>query len=110
MIDISGVGSPAAAADTSEARQRLRQAVRQLEGIFVQQLFQAMRETVPKDGITDGGAGEQMFTGMLDERLAGLVPAQWDHDGLSDAILRQLQPHAAADDAAAHAPAAPTRP
>ncbi len=92
MSDITGVGSSAAGADAPSEQRRLRDAVGQLEGLFVQQLFQAMRETVPKDGLTDGGAGEQMFTSMLDEKLSAMVPASWDHDGLSDAIMRQLKP------------------
>ncbi|MBI1809965.1 MAG: chemotaxis protein chel, partial [Gemmatimonadetes bacterium] len=37
---------------------RLRKTAKQLEGVFVQQLFKAMRETVPKDGVTGGGSGE----------------------------------------------------
>lgn len=69
---------------------RLTTAVRQLEGVFVQQLFSAMRETVPTDGITSGGSGEQMFTSLMDQHLSELVPAKWDTD-LGAALLRQFQ-------------------
>ena len=55
----------------------------------MEQLFKAMRETVPQDGLLDGGAGEEMFTGLMDQHLAGLVPERWD-SGLGAAIYRQL--------------------
>jgi flagellar protein FlgJ len=67
--------------------------MRQLEGVFVQELFKAMRATVPDEGVISGGSAEQMFTGMLDERLAALVPAAWQHAGLEEALLRQFRGH-----------------
>lgn len=75
---------------TADDAARLRASVRQLEGVFVQQLFKAMRETVPSEGMFSGGAGEEMFNGMLDEHLAELVPAQWNSP-LGAALLRELQ-------------------
>ncbi len=69
---------------------RLRDAVQQLEGVFVEQLFKAMRATVPEEGITGGGAGEEMFTGLMDQHLAERVPGSWDR-GLAEALTRQLQ-------------------
>jgi flagellar protein FlgJ len=69
---------------------RLRDAVTQLEGVFVEQLFKAMRATVPEDGLTSGGAGEEMFTGLMDQHLAASVPTSWDRS-LADALTRQLQ-------------------
>jgi peptidoglycan hydrolase FlgJ len=84
--------NPAAAAPnvTSTDDQRLRAVAKQLEGVFVQQLFKAMRETVPKDGVTDGGAGEEIFTGMMDETMATHVPEQWDR-GIGESLYRQLR-------------------
>ena len=69
---------------------RLRKATKQLEGVFVEQLFKAMRATVPEDGIMNGGSGEEMFTGMLDEHLATLTPGEWKND-LSEALYRQMR-------------------
>ena len=79
MTRIQGpaVSAPTAQSGTPE-EQRLRAVAKQLEGVFVQELFKAMRETVPKDGFTDGGAGESLFTGMMDERIAMHVPERWD--------------------------------
>ena len=81
-------GAPQTALAANEAR--LRKAAKQLEGVFVEQLFKAMRATVPENGITDGGSGEEMFTGMLDEHLATLTPGEWRSD-LSEALYRQMR-------------------
>lgn len=71
--------------------ERLRDVVKSLEGVFVEQLFKAMRETVPTDGLTGGGSGEEMFSGMLDQHLAAAVPGQLQ-SGLGESLLAQLRP------------------
>jgi Rod binding domain-containing protein len=48
-----------------------------------------MRETVPEGGALDGGAGEEIFSGLLDSRIAELAAAQ-QHGGVGDALYRQL--------------------
>ena len=64
--------------------------MRQLEAVFVQQLFKAMRETVPDEG-QSGGSGEALFTGMLDEKLAESVPDAWSGSGLESAMMREFR-------------------
>lgn len=83
------IGSAAPVAVSSPV-DRLRQAARQLEGVFVTQLFHAMRATVPEGGALDGGSGEAMFRDMLDEHMADQAPARW-HDGLTTALVAQLR-------------------
>lgn len=63
----------------TRADPRLAQSAQQLEGLFVRQLFAAMRETIPQDGVLSGGPGEAMFTAMMHEHLADLAPARWTH-------------------------------
>ncbi|MEP7347564.1 MAG: rod-binding protein [Gemmatimonadaceae bacterium] len=90
---IQGLSPLAALPDvvgTSTEDARLQKVARQLEGVFVQQLFKAMRETVPQDGAVDGGSGEQMFTSMMDEKLADQLPGQWHH-GIGEGLIRQLR-------------------
>jgi len=70
--------------------ERLRQTARQLEGVFVEQLFKAMRETVPPGGLIDGGTGEEVFHSLLDAELSGEVPAQWK-SALGEALYRRLR-------------------
>jgi peptidoglycan hydrolase FlgJ len=69
---------------------RLRTTAKQLEGVFVEQLFKAMRETVPTGGVVDGGAGEEVFHSLLDQHLSTQLPGSGDR-GLSAAIYRQLR-------------------
>jgi peptidoglycan hydrolase FlgJ len=92
---------------TDEAR--LRKTAGQLEGVFVQQLFKAMRDTVPQDeGAIGAGTGEDMFTGLMDQHLAADTPTQWAH-GLAEAAYKQLR--AALPTAAQSAtPASPASP
>jgi flagellar protein FlgJ len=71
-------------------QRRLTDAVRQLEGVFVEQLFKAMRNTVPDDGIVSGGAGEAMFTSLMDQQLADVAAGQWSST-IREALLREFQ-------------------
>lgn len=71
---------------------RLKDSAGKLEGLFVEQLFKAMRETVPQDGLTDGGQGEEIFSGLFDQQLADQVPSQW-HRGIASALVRELGDH-----------------
>lgn len=89
-----GPGAPATGGGVSPAgdEARLREAARQMEGVFVQEMFKAMRETVPQDGILSASAGEDMFRSMFDEHVAMQLPAQLDDErGLSAALYRQLR-------------------
>jgi flagellar protein FlgJ len=87
MNALPGLGAtpPLAPADA-----KLRDVARQLEGVFVGELYKAMRTTVPTDGFAGGGVGEELFTSMMDERVAADTPQKWHH-GLADALLRQLR-------------------
>jgi Rod binding domain-containing protein len=49
-----------------------------------------MRETVPEGGALDGGAGEEVFSSMLDERMSELAASRQEH-GLGAALFRQLR-------------------
>ena len=68
---------------------RLARTAKQLEGVFVQQLYKAMRDTVPEGGIGSGGAGEDTFTSLMDQHIAEQTPGKWHH-GLAGAIERVL--------------------
>jgi flagellar protein FlgJ len=104
MIDrLQGGGRTNASAPTpprSAREQRdatLLKTASQLEGMFVQQLYKAMRETVPQqEGIVSGGAGEDIFTGLLDQHLAAETPKQWER-GIAQALYRQLRRGTPAD-------------
>ncbi len=90
-MNISEIRStPAGRALAASPEEKLRAVARQLEGAFVEQLFKAMRETVPEGGLTHGGGGEEIFSGLMDQQLAAEVPGEWRH-GLGAALVRQLR-------------------
>lgn len=69
---------------------KLQQVVNDLQGVFVQQLYMAMRAATPQDeGIVSGGTGEEIFTSLMDQHLAAETPKHWER-GLSEALYRQL--------------------
>jgi flagellar protein FlgJ len=82
---VGAIGRPAAADD----RARVRKLAQDLEGVFLDQLFKAMRQSVPQDGAIGSAPGQEMFTEMFDERMA-TEAARHMSRGLGDALYRQL--------------------
>lgn len=68
---------------------RLRRACQDLEGVFLRHLFQAMRESVPSEGVTGDSSSEEMFTTMFDDAMADRAAGQLSR-GLADALYQQL--------------------
>jgi flagellar protein FlgJ len=66
----------------------LRETARQFEGLFIQMMIKAMRESLPKDGLFDS---EQVrfFQGMFDRQVS-LDLAQRGGLGLAEVLYRQL--------------------
>ena len=76
----------------SDPEARLKKTALQLEGLFVQRLFAAMRDTIPDDGLVSQSNAESTFTGMLDEKFAEQVPTQWNGEhSLANALYNQLR-------------------
>jgi flagellar protein FlgJ len=81
-------GAPPASAPEA----RLKKTALQLEGLFVQRLFSAMRDTVPDDGLLAQSSAEGTFTSLLDEKMAEQVPQQWNGEhSLAQALYHQLR-------------------
>lgn len=97
-----------AAPQHATPQERLRQTALQMEGIFVQQLFAAMRDTVPQEGIVPQSSAQDTFTSLFDEKLAQQVPTQWSGGhSLAQALYQQLSQRlapAAADPNASEPP------
>ncbi len=68
---------------------RLRASSDALEGVFVRELFRAMRETVPESALTGGGLGEEMFTALLDEHLSEVAALRMGR-GVGEALYRRF--------------------
>lgn len=76
---------------TAEAAkaQRLRKACQDMESLFVHQLLKEMRATIPKSDLFGKSHARDIYTGMLDGRLAQEI-AQNRGLGLSSLLMRQL--------------------
>lgn len=86
-IGPAGQGVPQLTSE--QVRARLRTAAHQLEGVFLSQLFKAMRNTVPSGAAGPGSEGRELFTSMLDDQLAERAAERMTH-GLGEALYRQL--------------------
>src|SRR5437763_15874286 len=90
-----GAGGAAGAGQAATADGKLRKTALQMEGMFVQKLFAAMRETVPTDGVMPAGGAEGTFTQLLDEQYAEAVPSQWSgQHSIAQALYEQLRQRA----------------
>ena len=71
---------------------RLKQTALQLEGLFVQRMFAAMRDTVPEGGVMPQSSAQDTFTQLLDEKMSEQVPSQWNGEhSLAHALYQQLR-------------------
>jgi peptidoglycan hydrolase FlgJ len=88
---MSAVRGPAGltAAPRPDERAQLRRMAHELEGVFLNQLFQAMRASVPQGGLVEAAPGQDLFTSMLDERLSSQA-AERMKGGLGEALYRQM--------------------
>lgn len=79
--------SKLAAEDNDEA---LKEAINDFMSVFMQQMFQSMRNTVPEDGIMSGGYAEDVFTEMLDEEVSKMGSEQGLFKDINRQIYQQL--------------------
>lgn len=74
-----------------QALERLHTAATQLEGVFLDMLFSAMRQTVPQQSIFGKqSSGEQTFQTMLDEQRSQQM-AQSGTIGIAKVLEEQLK-------------------
>jgi flagellar protein FlgJ len=66
----------------------VREAAKQLESLFMQELVKSMRASTMQSGMLDN-SGSQMGTEMLDTQLSSQLSGR--PGGLSDAIMKQLE-------------------
>lgn len=89
-MSITPATAPFAVDATDATDAKLRRVAAQLEGVFVEQLLKAMRETVDSQSVGSGSLGEDLFTGLLDQTVADGVAQQSDR-GIGAALYRQLR-------------------
>jgi flagellar protein FlgJ len=72
-----------------DERAELRKLSQQLEGVFVGQLFKAMRSSVSSSGLLPQSQEEEMFTSLLDDAVAAKAAERMKR-GMAEALYRQL--------------------
>ena len=98
-IPSTGANQPGLAIDTqnlaslklranTDPKGAVREAAKQLETLFMQELVKSMRASTLQSGMLDN-PGTQMGTEMLDTQLAGQLSGR--PGGLSDVIMKQLE-------------------
>ncbi len=87
------VKTDAGSAEGGEKQQRqLRKACADFEAIFVYTMLKTMRTTIPRSGLTDGFAGKDTYTMIMDQKVAEELTRRGDGIGLQKMLRDQLQP------------------
>jgi peptidoglycan hydrolase FlgJ len=73
----------------SDPKAAVKEAARQFEALFMNELMKSMRATTMDSGVMDGGSGGELATGMLDQQFATQLTGM--KGGLSEAIMKQLE-------------------
>lgn len=90
-IPAQAIQKPELTPQQKAALGRLHTATTQLEGVFLDMLFSAMRETVPQESIFGKESnGEQTFQTMLDEQRSQSM-AQSGNLGIGRVLEEQLR-------------------
>jgi Rod binding domain-containing protein len=67
----------------------LREATGEFESLYIAQIMQAMRATVPESGLMGSGSGQRVFQEMMDQELSRQV-AHSGGLGIGEILYRQL--------------------
>ena len=73
----------------SKDTSKLKKACGDFEAIFIKQMLDAMRKTVPKNSLLDGGMAEDIFQDMLYDKYAQKM-SDTAHFGIKDILYKQL--------------------
>ena len=84
----SGLKGIVNSADTPKER-KLREACAGFEAIMTKQMLSLARRSAPKDGLLDGGYGEEIFRSMQDDQLSQKMAAG-NGMGFGEMLYRQL--------------------
>ncbi len=68
---------------------KLKKACSDFEAIFIKQMLDSMRKTVPKNSLLDGGMAEGIFEDMLYDKYANKM-SETAHFGIKEILYKQL--------------------
>jgi flagellar protein FlgJ len=72
-----------------ETADQLKQACREFEAIFVEQMMRSMKATVPEGGFINKSSATKMFEEMLDQQFAREIAASGQL-GMGETLYRQM--------------------
>jgi Rod binding domain-containing protein len=72
-----------------DERAELKRMCHELEGLFLRQLLETTRTTAREEGLFDSAPGAEIFTSLMDDRLASEAAQRMDR-GIGEALYRQL--------------------
>ncbi len=72
--------------------EELREASREFEQLFVQQMLDSMRQSVPESELVEKSQGEKIFRSMLDQEYARIA-SKTDSFGLGEMIYQEYKPN-----------------
>ncbi|RLB12729.1 MAG: flagellar biosynthesis protein FlgJ [Deltaproteobacteria bacterium] len=70
-------------------RQKLKEACKRFEAIFIEYMLRAMRRSVPKAGLFERENAEKIYTSMFDQKLAEKI-SESQGIGISDMLYKEL--------------------
>jgi len=73
-----------------ESEAHLQKACSAFESLFIHYMLKEMRSTVNKSGLIDGGQAEEIYTSMLDSRMAEDI-SERGGIGLARILMQQLE-------------------
>ena len=85
-----GISPPRAEkVQAGKVNEKLLSAAQDFEAIFIKQMLDSMRQTVPQTGMLDGGIGQQIYQDMLYQQYADKM-AKTANLGLARLLYNQL--------------------
>lgn len=87
---ISGSSALALSGDkTMKSKDKVENLAREFESIFMNQMLKAMRQTIPKNEMINGGHAEDIYSSLLDEEFSRRM-AYTQQGGISQSLAKQL--------------------
>jgi len=84
-------------AKSAADRAALEQSAKEFEGVFLNTLLKAMRQTVPVNDLFNGGGATKFYRQMHDAEIAKTLATGHSGMGIADMIVRQLSRDSADD-------------
>ncbi|MHB8172367.1 MAG: rod-binding protein [Thermincolia bacterium] len=88
-VEDQGFQSMLDKAKKDQDKEKLWDVSRQFESVFIYQMMKKMREAIPKSDLMGNSMGEEIFQGMLDEKLSEEM-SKAGGIGLAQMVYEQL--------------------